>query len=191
MITLMISDNQKIAADAERVEQCLMRIAGKDLSALEELYHFTSAAIYGYALSILKNVEDAGDVMHACYVLMYSAAESYRPLGQPMAWMITLTKNLCRKRLRERSRFADISQEEWEPYLEGSTNMSAEDRLIVNECLKALTDEERQIVLLHAAAGMKHREIAEVMDLPLSTVLSKYNRALKKCRKVYEGDESR
>ncbi len=44
--------------------------------------------------------------------------------------------------------------------------------------------EERQIVLLHAAAGMKHREVAEALELPLATVLSKYNRSMKKLQHI-------
>lgn len=191
MIILTMVDEKQNMRSAGRVEQCLMRIARKDLSALEELYHETSAAIYGFALSILKNVEDAQDVMHDCFVTIHSAAEDYRPMGKPLAWMMTITKNLCRKRLNAKNRFADIPEQDWEPYLEGDSGISAEDRLIIAECLKPLSQEERQIVVLHAAAGMKHREIAEVMEMPVSTVLSKYNRAIRKCKKVYEGDERR
>jgi RNA polymerase sigma-70 factor (ECF subfamily) len=40
--------------------------------------------------------------------------------------------------------------------------------------------------MLHAVAGFKHREIAGILELPLSTVLSKYNRALKKLKSVWE-----
>ena len=49
--------------------------------------------------------------------------------------------------------------------------------------MKLLTDEERQIVVLHAVGGFKHREIAELIGLSLPTVLSKYSRAVKKLRK--------
>lgn len=52
----------------------------------------------------------------------------------------------------------------------------------MTQCMTRLTDEERQIVVLHAVAGFKHREIAQIMDLLLPTVLSKYNRALKKLK---------
>ena len=43
-----------------------------------------------------------------------------------------------------------------------------------------LSEEERQIVVLHAVSGLKHREIADILEKPLSTVLNKYRRALKK-----------
>ena len=40
---------------------------------------------------------------------------------------------------------------------------------------------------MHAVAGFMHKEIAAIMSLPLGTVLSKYNRAIKKLRLIYEG----
>ena len=57
-----------------------------------------------------------------------------------------------------------------------------EDRMVLGALLGILSDEERQIVVLHAMTGFKHREIAQLLDLRLPTVLSKYNRAVKKLR---------
>ena len=54
--------------------------------------------------------------------------------------------------------------------------------------LDSLDSQERRIVVLHAVTGLKHREIAALLELPLSTVLSKYSRSLKKLRKQLEGD---
>ena len=48
--------------------------------------------------------------------------------------------------------------------------------------LTVLSDTERQIVVLHAVSGFKHREIAACLELPLATVLSKYHRAIKKMK---------
>ena len=41
--------------------------------------------------------------------------------------------------------------------------------------------------MLHALTGYRHREIAEILDMPQGTILSKYNRALKKMKKEIEG----
>lgn len=51
---------------------------------------------------------------------------------------------------------------------------------MLTEVLQTLAEDERQIVVLHTVSGLKHREIAEFLKMPLSTVLSKYNRSLKK-----------
>jgi RNA polymerase sigma-70 factor (ECF subfamily) len=56
------------------------------------------------------------------------------------------------------------------------------DKLVIQQCMSRLNDDERQILVLHAVAGFKHREIAALMDLALPTVLSKYHRAIRKLR---------
>jgi len=56
------------------------------------------------------------------------------------------------------------------------------DAMVLQSALEILKEEERQIVLLHASAGLKHREIASSLHMPLATVLSKYNRAVKKLK---------
>ena len=76
----------------------------------------------------------------------------------------------------------DIPEEDWEKYLEENTQLSSENRIVLKECMQLLNDEERKIVVLHAVTGFKHREIAKLLELPLSTVLSKYNRAIKKLK---------
>ena len=55
--------------------------------------------------------------------------------------------------------------------------------MILKACMEQLSDEERQIITLHAVSGFRHREIAAITELPLSTVLSKYHRAVKRLRK--------
>ena len=168
--------------DSSRLDRCLFGIAHEDSNALAELYDCTSASVYAFALSILKNTQDAEDVLHDCYLQIYSAAPRYQSSKKPMAWILTITRNLCLLKLRERRKTADIPPENWEPYLEACETVSLEDRLILTECMELLSDEERQIVILHAVAGFKHRETAKFLALPLSTILSKYNRAIKKLK---------
>jgi RNA polymerase sigma-70 factor (ECF subfamily) len=55
--------------------------------------------------------------------------------------------------------------------------------MVLLTVLEILNDQERAIILLHAVSGLTHREIANDLVLPLSTVLSKYHRGLKKLRK--------
>jgi RNA polymerase sigma-70 factor (ECF subfamily) len=60
--------------------------------------------------------------------------------------------------------------------------MTADDKVVLQQCMEVLSDTERQIVVLHAVSGFKHREIAAYLELPLATVLSKYHRAIKKMK---------
>ena len=79
-----------------------------------------------------------------------------------------------------------MPEEDWLIYIENREEASPEDKIILKECLGSLTDEERNIVVLYAVSGFRHREIAALLNLPLATVLSKYHRAMKKLRKILE-----
>ena len=84
-----------------------------------------------------------------------------------------------------------LSEEEWDAIPAQESGLDAEERILLQHALAAIGEEERRIVLLHAITGMKHREIAALLELPLATVLSKYHRALKKMRAYLEGDDAR
>lgn len=168
------------------LDKCIADLAKKKIDAMTALYQSTSVSVYSFALSILKNPQDAEDVLQDSFVNIYSAAGSYRSAGKPMAWILTIAKNLSLRKLQERKAKADIPQEERETYLENKENVSADDRMIISETMKILTDEERQIVVLHAVSGFKHREIAELLRLPLATILSKYHRATIKMKKYLD-----
>lgn len=177
---------QKADSNAHAVEQCLCNLKHQDMKALEELYDRTSASVFAFALSVLKNAQDAEDVMHDLYVAVWAGAGKYTADGKPMAWIMTITRNLCLQKFRENRRKSDIPEEDWGAFIDDSRKMTPEDKVIIEECMKSLSDEERQIVTLHAVAGFKHREIAALLRMPLSTILSKYNRALKKLQKFME-----
>ena len=166
----------------KRLDDDLARMAGGDQAALADLYAATRAAVFGFALSLLKNAHDAEDVLQDTYIVLWQAAKDYVSMGKPMAWILTVTRSLCLQKLRQHKRQTDLPPEDWELWLQGKAGLSQEDRIALRQCLEQLDDRERQIIVLHAVAGLKHREIAALLDIPLSTALSKYHRGLKKLR---------
>lgn len=170
----------------QQLDRCLEAMAQGDRSALETLYRQTSCAVYGFALSICQNAQDAEDVLQDTYLQALKGAGSYRSQGKPMAWLLTIARNLSLMRLRERGK--TVSTEQLQSTFAQQENCTPEDRLLLQAAMTCLSDQERQIVLLHAVTGMKHREIAALLELPLPTVLSKYSRALKKLRLAMKED---
>lgn len=176
----------KSRLDAEKLEAELLSIASGDKSALARFYGDTYNPIYSYILSFLKNSYDTEDVLHDLYVSVYVNARSYKPGGKPMAWVFAIARNMSLKKLSERKRNADFEDEDWEKLLPPDA-LSLEESCAVRACLTQLSRDEREIVVMHTVAGFMHKEIAAIMSLPLGTVLSKYNRAIKKLRLIYEG----
>ncbi len=170
-------------------EECIRKIAGGDKEALGTLYRETGAAVYAFALSMLKNVQEAEDVQQDVFLKIWQSAAGYRAQGKPLAWIFTITRNFALMRLREADREVIMSPEDWQTMFADRTQMNEEDRIVWQSVLEILSPEERSIVMLHTSAQLKHREIAQILGIPLATVLSKYSRALKKLKKALSEPE--
>ncbi len=165
-------------------DEWIMCIAKGDKQALTQLYTATKAAVYGFALSMLRNTHDAQDVMQEVYIRIYAAAPEYVPRGNPKAWIFTVTRNLCLMKLRQGTKIIPIEPELLDPPDVRDEITQTVERVVLREALSQLSDTEMQIVVLHAIAGQKHQDIATLLDIPLATVRSKYRRALSKLKTI-------
>ena len=193
MVMFMLAQTmeQEGARDREGLERLLAGVASGHQESLAELYHRTRTAVYALALSYVKNAHDAQDIAQDTFVKVWDSAPQYRPQGSPMGWLLTIARNLSLMKLRQHQRQGELDEEQWNAIPAPSPNVSPEDRLLLEKALAALEEQERRVVMLHAVTGLKHREIAALLELPLATVLSKYHRALKKLKLQMEGDGSR
>ncbi|WP_461881924.1 RNA polymerase sigma factor [Fusicatenibacter sp.] len=191
MLSIRMTIEPAPAEERKEQQQQLLRIAGGEREALAELYQHTRLAVYGLALSYLKNVQDAQDLTQDVYVQVWNCAEQYCPSGSPIGWLLTVCRNLCLMHLRREKKNAALSEEEWNAIPVQECGLDADERALLQHALALIGEEERRIVLLHAVTGMKYREIAALLEMPLATVLSKYHRALKKMRIFLEGDDAR
>ena len=171
------------------LESYIATAAAGDTAGIASLYEETKSAVYGFALSILKNTFDAEDVMHDTYIQVFTNASLYKPKGTPMPWILQITKNLAFMLLRKKSKLqlSQVQDGDISDFADFTQDVC--DGVSVTSAMLSLGQTERQIVTLHAVAGLKHKEIARVLDIPLATVLSKYNRAVKKLKKIL-GDEN-
>ena len=172
------------------VEDLILTIANGDTASLGKLYDLIKTDVFAYALSKMGNKHDAEDVTQDTFVQVYKYAKQYKPKGKPMAWIITIELNLIRRQyqLKSRTVFAD------EIFQNTPNTRNFEESAINNaflrELMRNLDKDEQEVIVLHAVWGMKHREIASKLEKPLSTILSKYNRAIKKLRDIAKENEA-
>lgn len=177
------------AEGRRELERLLSGIAAGRPEDMSELYSRTRTAVYSLALSYLGNAHDAQDITQDTFVQVWERAGQYRPNGSPMGWLLTVCRNLALMRIRKADRHADLDDSGWDAIPAEEKGLSVEERALLQDALALLDENERRVVMLHAAAGMKHREIASLLEMPLATVLSKYHRALKKLRAFMKGAE--
>ncbi len=166
------------------LENYIIKIGNEDSLALEMLYNETRNYVYRFALSMIKNCSDAEDIMQDTYVNINKYATNYNPRNKPMAWILTITKNLCLNKLKSNKKKQTVDIEEMEHTL--GKKSDSFDKILLKNIIELLDDEERQIFILNSIEDYKFREIANLLDLKLSTVLSKYHRAIKKIRSIYK-----
>ncbi len=185
--TSAMKKNQITSPSSAPDEGLIAQIAAGSTEALASLYRQTNSSVYGFALSIVKNSADAEDIMQETYLRICSCAGGYSPQGKPMAWILTIVKNLALMKLRSQKPVSPL--EDWDPPDGRDHFRASEDRIVLAAALRYLSDDERQILILHAVSGLKQREIASLLELKLTTVLSKYRRALKKLKShLMEGE---
>lgn len=171
------------------LEHLIEKIKDGDRDAFSSLYEQVKTPVFSYALSITKNRESAADIMQDVFLKIYESAARYEAREKPMAWIFSITRNLCLDSFRKAQRESVSSRGEDELCEEAATGLSVEDEVILRLCLDTLQDDEREILILHAVWRLRHREIAQRLSLPIGTVLSKYNRTVKKLKAQLQGGQ--
>lgn len=157
--------------------------------------------LYGHALRLTGNPHDASDLVQATFERAFRAFHQYRPGTNLKAWLFRIQSNAFindyRKKQRQ-PRLADSDMvEDWQMHqAESHTStglQSAEDTLLASlpdqaiiEALDSLSDDYRQAVLLADVEGLRYREIAEIMDTPVGTVMSRLHRGRRLLRIALE-----
>ena len=168
-------------------DKLILSLAAGDSQALAELYSLTDSAVYGFALSILKDHHAAEDVMQETYLRALGALERYTAGTNFTAWLVKIAKNIALNHVKKSARespsdFTD--EQEIRKYGGKETELP----YIFDVAAKVLAEDEYRIVMLCQVAGYKRREVAEMLDMPIGTVTWKNNEALKKLRQHLGGE---
>jgi len=138
-------------------------------------------AAYNLARWVLKNETDAQDVVQEAYLRALRFCGTFRG-GDPRAWLLTIVRNTAYTWLsRNRSADPPVPFEE-EQHPDEAVPVDIElirraDSQALRTAMEELPAEFREIVVLRDLEGLSYKEIAEVADLPIGTVMSRLARA--------------
>ena len=159
------------------------------MSTLADLYDQYGPRLYRYALVILADSAAAEDALQEAFCQLAEASRR-RPGVATLPYLTTIVRNECYTRLRKQRRSAvALSEPLLEPVAAG---VSREERLLVEDALRALPPEQREAVYLKVYEGLTFREIGERCGVSVNTAASRYRYALEALRAVLEpGGERR
>ncbi len=173
--------------DEELVEACL---AGEE-SAFDVLLGRWEKRIRGAIYRLVGSDEEARDLCQEAFLKAYKSLRSFKQEARFSSWLYQIALNLCRDRMRRRRGKTMVSLDELE---EGGAAMpvagpTALDLLqerdtsrLVAQAIEALPDEQREVIILKEYQGLTFLEIAQVLDVPISTVKTRLYRGLDQLR---------
>lgn len=153
-----------------------------DAKGFTEKYKEIYKDLYRFALCMMRHSYDAEDAVMEAVLSGYENVHKLRKEEAFKSWMFQILANVCRKKLRQKSK---EQQNRIEVPEERQPEMVAEEidhglRMDVQKAFFVLSEEEQMIVALSVFGGYKSEEIAETMKLKSGTVRSKLSRALDK-----------
>ena len=178
--------------DQALIERC----RNGDVAAFEPLVEKYRDRAWRLAFNVLRDREDAWDVTQEAFVRAWQALPSFRGQSAFYTWLFRIVVNVASDRARQRAARGRafgterVPEEDWERTMvdEGATPddeaRRAEQRRRITQALAALPEHQRTIIMLSDLEGLSYREIAEVLDIPMGTVMSRLHNARKRLRAV-------
>ena len=167
----------------KRTENALVKLQNGNTDGLTELYEATNRAVFAFTLPIISDYQLAEDIMQETYIHVYQSIASYQRGTNGLSWLLTIAKNIALSMVSKRQRETEVDFDAQHERAGSIVEIANFDTPTIDLAKKILPEDEQQILFLYTIGEYKHREIAELLGLPLGTVTWKYQIAINKMRK--------
>ena len=174
--------------------EIILKVRAGDKEAFGELVKSYQNRIFAAIYRLLRNYEEAAEVAQDTFVAAYQAIKGFRLRCSFYTWLYRIAINLCYHRLRSREYKIKLKTESLEEPIETeegklfkeavSSQPNPSQELIIKEqeellhqALATLKPKFFQVVILHDLEGLSYKEIAQILNCSLGTVMSRLHRA--------------
>ena len=140
-------------------------------------------AAYNLAAWLTRNKDDAEDVVQEAYLRAFRFFKGFHG-GDGKAWLLAIVRNTCQTWLRREKGNRSVVMFDEKTHSPELAKTDPEGTLLkkfdvesLRECLEGLLVDYREVVILRELEEMSYREIADVVKIPLGTVMSRLSRA--------------
>jgi RNA polymerase sigma-70 factor, ECF subfamily len=146
-----------------------------------------------YARALLRDRDMADDLVQDCLARAMDRLHLWTPGTNMRAWLFTILHNqhinAAKRRSRQPDRVGlevDVEEMRHTPPGQGAALVARD----IRRALDQLPENQRQVVLLIGLEEMAYADAAEVLDIPIGTVMSRLNRGRQRMREIMENDET-
>jgi RNA polymerase sigma-70 factor (ECF subfamily) len=157
-------------------------MANGDREALADLYETHANALFGHALAVARNPEDAEDLVQGVFVKLAGMGAQLVGIRSAGAYL----HRMLRAAVVDRERHRAVAGEEPLGQIDGATGpgIAEADRLALDAALDSLPVAQREVVVLHVVEGLTFREVAGTTGAPTWTVASRYRLGIDRLRRI-------
>jgi RNA polymerase sigma-70 factor, ECF subfamily len=169
--------------------ELIRRAQAGDMQAFASLFEQYKNLVYKTAYLVLDERGEAEDALQEVFLLVHKSLSSFDPQkGAFTTWLYRITMNYClnHRHKRRHSSLEDVSPT---PALDFPSSQLA-DEDAVWQATRSLSDKLQAVVILRYYWDLPYAEIAQVLDVPLGTVKSRLDLALKSLRKIIEEQDT-
>ena len=167
--------------DAAAIKRC----QEGDREAFRLLVERYQRQAVSHAVAVLRNHEDALDATQEAFIDAFGSIARFDNTRPFYPWFYVLLRNRCYKMASHRRPAEEIDEA---VMIAPQSAVTPEERLTLERSLWALTDEQREVVTLKYFDGLSYDEIAEQLEIPKGTVMSRLFYARKELRRQMEGE---
>ena len=155
----------------------------KDNKGLEDLYRIYHKKVYGIAFSIVKNKEDAEDIMQVVFAKIQELDKTKLPSAKGMTWLYTLTKNETLNYLKKKK--GEVSLDTIYEIENKNNEIDKKiDHIEFNRLISKLNEKEQEIISLKILSDFSFQEISELLNEPIGTVKWRYYKSLHSIKRM-------
>lgn len=163
--------------DKVELRKLFVEMKDNNTVAFERLYGAYNKLVYGIAFSIVKNKQDAEDIVQIVFTKIYSTDKGKLPSKNEASWLYSITKNETINFLKKRKN--DINLEDIYEIEDDSKEI---DKIInrdsYHKMIDGLSDKEKEIVSLKVLADLSFDEIGKILKTPTGTIKWKYYKSI-------------
>ena len=164
--------------DQAAIERCQ---AG-DADAFRHIVEQYQAEAMGHALAILGNREDAKDAAQEAFVRAFRALDRFEAARQFYPWFYTILRNCCLKLVTRRPAHARESDPQPEILAASADDGGERQSRLLEQALMRLSVEDRELITLKHLDGLSYAALAERLEIPAGTVMSRLFHARQRLR---------
>lgn len=153
------------------------------------LYRELGEPVFRLLHRMTRDEELARDLTQDTFVRVFERGDQFSGTGSLKGWVFQIAANLVRERARTRGRRAELLEREG-PLLDTATrdeSSRVESRLVLDDALEALPEEQRSALLLYEVDGYTHAEIGEMLGVAEGTSKARVSRAKAALRELLKG----